>query len=112
MSTAPSVSHREVDLEDPLERFLPAGVHAPRWQHREITLLDLAAFAPAGGLCSTVADMVGFLRANFEPEQTNLVVALEDAQRPRRPIGATGKIGLGWHLREEDSATVRHVGAT
>lgn len=228
---AEMVSHGEVGLEDPLERFLPAGVHAPRWQDREITLLDLAthtsgmpglprnllvratlhgskpyrgytlkhlhrglattrlrrapgsayrysnfgfavlghalasaagktyeqlvtdrvcrplrlretmvemnadvalrrengharagrpvpdwdlaSFAPAGGLRSTVADMVRFLRANLDPGPTSLAVVLEDAQRPRRPIVPSGETGLGWHLREEDATAVAwHNGGT
>ena len=67
---------------------------------------DLAAFAPAGGLRSTVADMVRFLQANRDPGSTSLAVALEDAQRPRRLIGVSEQIGLGWHLREEGTATV------
>ncbi len=82
-----------------------AGQPVPDW--------DLAAFAPAGGLRSTVADMVRFLRANLEPEHTNLVMPLDDAQRPRRPIGASEQIGLGWHIREEGPATVAwHNGGT
>ncbi len=32
----------EVGLDDPVERFLPAGVRAPRRQGRDITLVDLA----------------------------------------------------------------------
>ena len=82
-----------------------AGQPVPDW--------DLAAFAPAGGLRSTVVDMVRFLRASLEPKPTNLAVALEDAQRPRRPIGASEQIGLGWHLREKGGATVAwHNGGT
>lgn len=82
-----------------------AGEPVPDW--------DLAAFAPAGGLRSTAADMVRFLRANLAPEKTELHGALEDAQRRRRPIGASAHIGLGWHLREEGAATVAwHNGGT
>ena len=231
LALAEMVSHGEVGLEEPLERFLPAGVHAPRWQDRGMTLLDLAthtsglprlprnllvratlhgsnpyrgytvkdlhrglattrlrrapgssyrysnfgfavlghalasaagdtyeqlvvdrvcrplrlgetmfemnadvasrretghagggqpvpdwdlaAFAPAGGLRSTVADMVRFLRANLDPGPTGLAVAQEDAQRPRLPIVPNGEIGLGWHLREEDATAVAwHNGGT
>lgn len=228
---ADMVSQGEVGLDDPLERFLPAGVRAPRWQGRHITLVDLAthtsalpplprnlvvraalhrsdpyrrytvpklhrglaasrlrrapgtgyrysnfgfavlghalalaagstyqglvidrvcrplglgetmfeiradvasrretghagagrpvrdwelaAFAPTGGLRSTVADMVRFLRANLDPGGTNLAVALEEAQLPRRSIGAHEDVGLGWHLREEGATTIAwHNGGT
>jgi CubicO group peptidase (beta-lactamase class C family) len=228
---ADMASRSEVGLDDPLDRFLPAGVRAPRWQGREITLLDLAthtsglprlprnllvratlhgsdpyrgytledlhrglaatrlrrppgsgycysnfgfavlgdalalavgagyeqlvvdrvcgaltlgetafklnselasrrenghggrgqpvpdwdlaAFAPAGGLRSTMRDMVRFLRVNLEPGCTELATALEDAQRRRRPIGGTEEIGLAWHLRQDSGTTVAwHNGGT
>lgn len=83
----------------------PSGRPVPDW--------DLAAFAGAGALRSTVADMVRFLRANLAPEKTSLAVALEDAQRPRRRIRAGEEIGLGWHLRDESDTTVAwHNGGT
>lgn len=82
-----------------------AGQPVPDW--------DLAAFAPAGGLRSTVADMVRFVRANLDPGGTNLAVALEEAQRPRRSIGAHEDVGLGWHLREDGATTTSwHNGGT
>ncbi len=39
---ADMASRGEAGLDDPVERFLPAGVRAPRRQGRDITLLDLA----------------------------------------------------------------------
>ncbi len=82
-----------------------AGQPVPDW--------DLAAFTPAGGLSSTVVDMLRFLRANLDPGRTNLAVALEQAQRPRRSIGAHEDVGLGWQLREEGATTIAwHNGGT
>ena len=231
LSLADMVSRGEVSLDDPVQRFLPAGVRAPRWQGQEISLLDLAthtsglprlprnlllpammhgsdpyrgytvedlhrglaatrlrrppgsayrysnfgfavlghalaavagasyeqlvvdrvcrplglgetlfeisadvahrreaghaargrpvrdwdlaAFAPAGGLRSTMADMVRFLLANLDPGRTDTATALEDAQRPRRPIAADEEIGLSWHLRHDGGTTVAwHNGGT
>ena len=62
-----------------------AGQPVPDW--------DLAAFAPAGRLRSAVADMVRFLRANLQPEHTNLVVALEDPAPP--PSHRCQQVGAG-----------------
>jgi len=74
---------------------------------------DLAAFTPAGGLRSTISDMVRFLRVNLNPGRSDLAAALEDAQRPRRPIGGTQQIGLAWHLRDDGGSTVAwHNGGT
>ncbi len=85
--------------------------HAGR--RRPVRDWDLAAFAPAGGLRSTVGDMVRFLQANVDPARTEMPAALADAQRPRRPIGANEEIGLAWHLRRDDGTTVAwHNGGT
>ncbi len=67
---------------------------------------DLAAFAPAGGLRSTMADMVRFVLANLDPGRTDMATALEEAQRPRRPVAADEDIGLAWHLRHGGDTTV------
>jgi CubicO group peptidase (beta-lactamase class C family) len=74
---------------------------------------DLAAFAPAGGLRSTMPDMVRFLRANLDPGHTDLPRPLENAQRSLRPIGANEDVGLAWHLGQDTGTTVAwHNGGT
>ncbi len=73
----------------------------------------LAAFTPAGGLRSTIGDMVRFLRVNLEPGRSGLAAALEDAQRPRRRMGESEEIALAWHRRQDAGATAAwHNGGT
>ena len=75
---------------------------------------DLGAIAPAGGLYSTGRDMLGFVKANLQPETTPLAAALGSAQAARRTIDdGPDSIGLGWHHRESGSHPVTwHNGGT
>jgi D-alanyl-D-alanine-carboxypeptidase/D-alanyl-D-alanine-endopeptidase len=55
------------------------------------------ALEGAGGLRSTAADMLRFLAANVGAPDTDLTRAMQDAQVPRRPMGAGNRrVGLGW----------------
>lgn len=65
---------------------------------------DLPAFAGAGALRSNASDMLRFLKAHLEPQNTSLAPALLTAQEPRRPI----KIGkrevcLAWLRSKNES---------
>jgi CubicO group peptidase (beta-lactamase class C family) len=82
-------------------------------RRRPVRDWNLAAFAPAGGLRSTVADMVRFLEAHLDAGRTDMAGALENALRPHRPIGGNEEIGLAWHLRHDAGTTVAwHNGGT
>lgn len=39
---ADRVARGEIALDDPVQKYLPAGVTMPKWQDREITLMDLS----------------------------------------------------------------------
>jgi len=61
---------------------------------------DLPTFAGAGGIRSTVADMMRFLAANLSREETPAVAALAAAREVRftpREAGAN-RMALGWHV--------------
>jgi len=76
---------------------------------------EIPVLTAAGGLRSTMNDMLRFLAANLDPEQTPLADALTDAQIPRNQIDATGSIGLGWHIFTDASLAgpmVWHNGGT
>ncbi len=76
---------------------------------------DLAALAGAGGIRSSVADMMRYLKANMGVTKTPLSAAMKTAQEPRRAIGNDTKIGLTWMTRskpDEGGAIVWHNGMT
>jgi serine-type D-Ala-D-Ala carboxypeptidase/endopeptidase len=73
----------------------------------------LSALAGAGGLHSTGADLLTFLRANLAPMTTPLANALNAAQRPCRHIGPEALIGLAWHhTLNEHTHLLWHNGGT
>jgi D-alanyl-D-alanine-carboxypeptidase/D-alanyl-D-alanine-endopeptidase len=65
------------------------GRPTPHW--------DLAALAGAGGLRSTAADLLAFLRLHADPSDRPLAVAARETQRPRARFRST-HVGLGWFL--------------
>jgi CubicO group peptidase (beta-lactamase class C family) len=72
------------------------------------------AMAPAGGVLSTVADMVRFLRAQLGEGDAALVEALRSTQTVRRVASsANDSIGLVWHsARYYGARIVWHSGET
>ena len=65
------------------------GRETPHW--------DFAALAGAGGLRSTAADLLAFLRLHADPSDRPLAVAARETQRPRARFGSA-HVGLGWML--------------
>ena len=75
------------------------GRPAPNW--------DLGTLAGAGGIRSTVNDMMKFVAANMSPPKTELGRAMELAQTPRHEAGSPNvQIGLGWHITTSPGGTV------
>ncbi|MBI3070685.1 MAG: serine hydrolase [Deltaproteobacteria bacterium] len=75
---------------------------------------DLTTLAGAGGLRSTVSDLVHFLQANINPSKEPISQAISTTQKARRDRPG-GKIGLGWHIgfRSPTDAEIRwHNGGT
>lgn len=55
----------------------------------------------AGGLRSSMEDMLTYLKANVGPAETDLERAMRFAQEAKRPLGGEGqRIGLGWQVME------------
>jgi serine-type D-Ala-D-Ala carboxypeptidase/endopeptidase len=84
------------------------GAETPPW--------DLAALAGAGGLRSTAADLLAFLRLHADPSDRPLAVAARETQRPRARMGAA-HVGLGWLLLPPGAGGMRfgllmHEGGT
>jgi CubicO group peptidase (beta-lactamase class C family) len=78
---------------DQERRFLPG--HDP--DHRRVPPLNLDGFVGAGGLRSTVRDMLVWVEANLHPERQkgSLGTALAQSHVLRAEAGA-GRIGLAW----------------
>ena len=70
------------------------------------------AFAPSGGLRSSLDDMLLFALANLSESDTGLYAALKASHRPRRPLGNSGEFwGLGWGV-DTKAGVVGHSGQT
>ena len=81
--------------------FLADGTPTKCW--------DIVTLGGAGGIRSTVNDMLAYVRANLHPGDDDLGRAMALAQTPRHDIPG-GKIGLGWHIG--DRGVVWHNGQT
>jgi len=65
---------------------------------------DLGVFAGAGGLRSTVDDLLLFLAANLALRPSRLDAAIALSHQPRHDAGKPdGRIALGWHLSAKES---------
>jgi serine-type D-Ala-D-Ala carboxypeptidase/endopeptidase len=74
---------------------------------------DFIAFAGAGAIRSTAADMVKYLQANMGLTKTKLYPALELAQKHSRVEGNVPMVGLGWHSQViDDQEIIWHNGGT
>jgi D-alanyl-D-alanine-carboxypeptidase/D-alanyl-D-alanine-endopeptidase len=71
---------------------------------------DLDALAGAGGLRSTANDMLRYLKANMGIGPSPLAAAMNFAQRPRRDMAKTIRVGLAWVTT--DRGIVWHTGGT
>jgi D-alanyl-D-alanine-carboxypeptidase/D-alanyl-D-alanine-endopeptidase len=82
------------------------GGPVPEWQS--------PVFAGAGGIRSTAADMMQFVRSHLRPTETPLSQALEMVQTPRFVIRKDRlSIGLAWMiLSKRGHTTISHAGAT
>jgi len=69
---------------------LKNGLDAHNW--------DIPTLAGAGGLRSSVHDMLTFLQACLSPPNEAFAAALALTMEPRRELGNGRAIGLGWHI--------------
>jgi serine-type D-Ala-D-Ala carboxypeptidase/endopeptidase len=99
-----------VTLSDGQRRRLAPGhgpdlEPAPSW--------DLDALAGAGGLRSTVNDMLKFLAANLEFTDTPLKAAMRRMRAQKRPAqGPDVSIAMGWHVFTRYGEVYWHNGGT
>lgn len=74
-------------------------------------LWDLAALAGAGGIRSSLSDMLKFSRVQMEPAASPLADAIQLQQRKRYEEKGAATMGLGWHFTG-DGRGVWHNGQT
>jgi len=98
-----------VSLSPELRSRLMQGHDGQRRPTPPWDLLD--AFASAGGLHSTAADMLTYLEAELHPERTPLRAALVESQRLRAHIAGKVDIALAWNYNS-DTGVYSHGGAT
>lgn len=72
---------------------------------------DLNAVAGAGGIRSTCADMLRFIRANLADDETPVTTALARSRDKQQDIPNGLAICLGWHIAR-DGSTRWHNGMT
>lgn len=65
---------------------------------------DLGALIGAGGIYSSVKDLVLFAQAQFD--STNVELAL--TRKSTFKSNSTSEVGLGWHIRKQQSGDVWH----
>jgi len=71
-----------------------AGVPVPDW--------DILVLTGAGGLRSTVDDLLKFVDAQLHPESTPFPKALLLTHQRRGTVSETLGVGLGWHILVKD----------
>lgn len=101
------ISHSEVGLlaEGHLIFNKGPAIPAPYWD------LSENAFAPAGGLRSTIGDMIKFARANLMPETTTIGKSVTLAQEPLYSVNDGLTMGMNWMI-DPKSDVLWHHGAT
>jgi hypothetical protein len=101
-----------VAFSDAMRAHLAPGINQE--SGRTVTW-DLPALAGAGGIRSTAADMLRYLKANMGLIQTPLAAAMTMAQQPRLDMDKNDRIGLVWMTRstpDEGGTVIWHNGET
>jgi D-alanyl-D-alanine-carboxypeptidase/D-alanyl-D-alanine-endopeptidase len=102
------LSDTRVRLGDALRERLAPG-YSPRL--RPVSNWEVLTLAGAGGVRSTMDDMIKFANFCMNPDDTTLGRAVRESQRPRRDFREGGdRLGLAWLVRED--GTFFHNGQT
>lgn len=59
---------------------------------------DLNAFEPAGGIRSTLPDLLSYLQFMGYPDRTPFPEAIREVQKPRLKVTSSMDIALAWHI--------------
>lgn len=97
----------------PVGEQLARRLEGHDFERRRTPPWDLDALAAAGGVWSTVHDLLTLIEANLHPERPDLAAlspALRLSQAPRAASGRDGAIGLAW-LVDPATGRIGHSGA-
>ena len=73
----------------------------------EVPYWDFGEFKGAGGLNSTVEDMLSYIAANVGPPKSPIETAMRDAHQPRHSLNIKGNsAALGWDHRVRPGRTI------
>ena len=67
---------------------------------------SLRAFRAAGGLFSTISDLLSMAEAIAEPDSTTIQAAISLYTVPRTRVNDTVEMGLGWYLERVDESSI------
>jgi serine-type D-Ala-D-Ala carboxypeptidase/endopeptidase len=80
---------------------------------REVSNWDIPTLAGAGGIRSSVHDMLKFLAANIGLTRTSLRKAMDKSHQTRHSKAGDSRVGLGWHISNgTDGDVIWHNGGT
>ena len=79
----------------------------------EVSNWDLGVLAGAGGIRSSVHDMLMFLQANMDLTPSPLSDAMKLSHQERHQMAGNDGVGLGWHIiHSSEGDFISHGGAT
>ena len=104
------MSHSAIELTPWMETHLAIGHDA---YGEPTSNWDIPTLAGAGGIRSTVDDMLDFAAANLSTSDGILYVAMDSTHRPRRQIGETASTAMNWGVYRRGERTITgHNGGT
>lgn len=104
------MSHTGFKRSADLNRWLAKGHNE---KGAEVPYWDIAALTGAGGLNSTVTDMLNYLDANLGLPTTPMERAMRFAHQPQADFIDDKKIGLGWQISQQNGrAVLSHTGGS
>ena len=81
--------------------------------YEEVSNWDIPTLAGAGGIRSSVHDLLIFLAANIGLTPTSLRSAMDKSHAVRHAKAGEVRVGLGWHIRKgKNGDIISHSGGT
>ena len=103
------MTETKIVFDKNMKNHLAFGHH----EGTQVVNWDLPTLAGAGGIRSSVYDMLKFLAAQMKLMNTPLQEAIELTHQPRHLISEDEKVGLGWHIVNSGIGDlILHEGAT
>lgn len=103
------MTETKVILNDEMKKNMATGYS----EGEEVPNWDIPTLAGAGGIRSSVHDMLKFLAANIGLIPTSLKSAMDQTHQVRHFKGGNARVGLGWHIiKGKNGDIVCHSGGT